>query len=190
MTKPVETTWTLDNTDGELSLHTGVAGRAARMGHRLTLLMESWRISVTWSGDAPRSAQLTVDVDSLQVLRGEGGVTPLTGAEKVVARGNALKTLDAKRFPVIEFHSDTITATNDGFLLAGPLQIHGVSRQTEVNVAVTADEGKWTLACRSEVRQSDFGIKPFSMMMGAMKVEDVVTVSFDVHATAPAIPPT
>ena len=32
------TTWTLTNADGELTIRTGVAGRA-KMGHRLTLLM-------------------------------------------------------------------------------------------------------------------------------------------------------
>ena len=57
---------------------------------------------------APVAAALVVDVDSLQVLRGEGGVTPLSGPEKAVARGNALKTLDAKSFPTIEFHPDSI----------------------------------------------------------------------------------
>ena len=36
------------------------------------------------------AAELTVDVDSLNVVRGEGGVTPLSGPEKMVVRRNAL----------------------------------------------------------------------------------------------------
>jgi polyisoprenoid-binding protein YceI len=181
-----ETTWDITDADGELTVHTGVGGRAARMGHRLTLLMASWRITVTWSAGTPVAAQLVVDVDSLQVLHGEGGVTPLSGAEKTVARGNALKALQAKRFPQIEFHPETITGSDNGYRLAGPLRIHGVSRPCEAAVVVVEGGDHWHLTCRAEVRQTDFGVKRFSMMMGAMKVDDVVTVSLDARRTAPA----
>ena len=34
------------------------------------------------------------------------------------------------------------------------------------------------MSCRADVRQSEFGIKPYSMLMGSMKVVDTVTVSF------------
>jgi polyisoprenoid-binding protein YceI len=34
------------------------------------------------------------------------------------------------------------------------------------------------ILCEAAVRQSDFGIKPYSMLMGSMKVVDTVTVSF------------
>ncbi len=174
-----DSSWTLTNADGELTIRTGVAGRAAKMGHRLTLLMESWRIDVTWQGKTPVAAALVVDVDSLQVLRGEGGVTPLSGPEKAVARGNALKTLDAKSFPTIEFHPDSIESTGDGYRLSGPLSIHGVSRPTTVDLTMTQDGDTWHLTCAAEVRQTEFKIKPFSMMMGTMKVDDAVTVALD-----------
>ncbi len=174
-----DSTWTLTNADGELTIRTGVAGRAAKLGHRLTLLMESWRIDVTWQGKTPIAAALVVDVDSLQVLRGEGGVTPLSSPEKAVARGNALKTLDTKSFPTIEFHPDSIESTGDGYRLSGPLSIHGVSRPITVDLAMTQDGHAWHLTCAAEVRQTDFKIKPFSMMMGTMKVDDAVTVALD-----------
>ena len=170
MTDSIESTWTLTDADGELTVGTGVAGRAARMGHRLTLLMKSWRIDVTWSAGTPVAAALVVDVDSLQVVRGDGGVTPMSGPEKAVARGNALKTLDAKRFPTIEFHPDTVDKSATGYRLSGSLTIHGES---------------WQLSARAEVRQSDFNVKPFSMMMGAMKVDDLVTVALDARRPAP-----
>lgn len=178
-------TWTLTNADGELTVKTGVAGRAARMGHRLTLRMDSWRIEVTWQGKTPVAAVLTVNVDSLQVVSGEGGMTPLSGPEKGVARGNGLKTLDAKKFPTIEYRPDSIESTDDGYRLSGPLTIHGVSKPTTVDVAVTRDGGTWQLTCAAEVRQTDFKIKPYSMMMGTMKVDDPVTVALDARVAAP-----
>lgn len=177
--------WTLTDADGALTVETGVAGRAARMGHRLTLLMVSWRIEVSWSGGVPVAAELVVDVGDLQVQRGTGGVTPLTGAEKGVARANALKTLAVKRFPTIEFQADVIEPTAGGYRLSGQLSIHGVPKPCTVDVAVTTADGLWRLTGQTQVRQRDFGITPFSMMMGAMKVDDVVTVALDAHAAAP-----
>jgi polyisoprenoid-binding protein YceI len=85
----------MDASDGQLLVHTGVTGRAARMGHRLTIAMNSWRATVRWSSGEPAEAELTVEVDSLRVLDGEGGLKALSGPEKVLSRSNALRVLDA-----------------------------------------------------------------------------------------------
>ncbi len=91
--------WSLDGSDGELLIRTGVAGPAAAMGHRLTLAMRHWRATTRWDADEPVGAELTVEAGSLEVVRGEGGVTPLSAPEKILVRNNALRSLDAKRFP-------------------------------------------------------------------------------------------
>jgi polyisoprenoid-binding protein YceI len=36
----------------------------------------------------------------------------------------------------------------------------------------------WGLSCQADVRQTEFGVKPYSMLMGSMKVVDAVSVSF------------
>lgn len=167
----------LDPSDGELLVHTGVTGRAAKMGHRLTIRMDSWHVSVHWHGTQPRTAELTVDVDSLHVVRGEGGVTPLSGPEKALVRANALKVLDAKRFPQIRFDADDIEETHDGYRLTGTLEIHGRSNRHVVDVRVQDVGDSWRLSSDADVRHTEFGIKPYSMLMGAMKVADDVTVS-------------
>ena len=167
----------LDASDGELLVHTGVTGRAAKMGHRLTIRMNSWRATVRWNGSEPSAAELTVDVDSLEVLRGQGGLTPLSGPEKALARTNALKALEAAHFAQIRFYADDIVQTNDGYRLDGMLEIHGQSKKRVIDVR-TEDRGdSWGLSTEATVRQSEFGIKPYSMFMGAMKVADDVTVS-------------
>jgi polyisoprenoid-binding protein YceI len=170
--------WGLDGSDGELLIRTGVAGRAAQLGHRLTIAMRRWRATVQWDGDEPISADLTVDVDSLEVVRGDGGLTPLSGPEKSLVRGNAVRSLDARRFPRISFASKTIEKIDDGYRLTGTLTIHGKARTQVVDVR-TADLGdRWRLYSETLVRQSDFGIKPYSQLLGSLKVADDVTVAF------------
>jgi polyisoprenoid-binding protein YceI len=172
------TRWTLNASDGELRVHTGVTGRAAKIGHRLTIAMNRWQATVQWAHDDPIRAALTVQVDSLEVLRGEGGLKALSGPEKVLVRSNALKSLDAGRFPEISFDADSIEKCPDGYRLAGTLRIHGKARERVIGLRTNDLGDTWQMSAETVVCQSDFGVKPYSLLMGSLKVADEVTVSF------------
>lgn len=174
------TRWDLGPDSGELLLHTGVTGSASRMGHRLTIAMRSWHASVEWDGSAPSAVEVTIDLDSLDVLRGEGGMTPLSGPEKVLIRSNALKTLRAKKSPQAVFRSGEIVRTADTYRINGTLEIAGHSGAQSVEVRAEADGDVWRITGEAVVRHTDFGVKQFSMLMGAMKVADEVGVSLTV----------
>ena len=175
--------WTLTASDGELSIRTGVAGRAARMGHRLTIAVTRWQATVQWSGADPVAVEFTVDTDSLEVLRGEGGVKGLSGPEKAVVRSNALKSLQANRFPEIVFAADVIDKTDDGYRLTGRLRVRDKAQEHVIDLRTEDLGDSWRLSAESQVRQSDYGIKPYSLLMGSVQVVDDVTLSFTaVHA--------
>ena len=172
------TVWKLDASDGQLLVKTGVTGRVAKMGHRLTIAMNTWQAAVQWSGGEPVGVDLTVEVSSLEVLRGEGGVKGLSGPEKALARSNALSVLDADKFPQIHFQADDIEKTDDVYRIAGTLEIHGKAREHVIDLRVEDLGDRWRMSCEAEVRHSEFGLKPYSMFLGSMKVVDTVTVSF------------
>jgi polyisoprenoid-binding protein YceI len=173
-----DATWTLDPSDGELLIHTGVDGRAAKMGHRLTIAMTAWRATVEWADSEPTGVEVSIDVGSLDVVSGTGGLTPLTGPEKALARANALKVLDAKRFPQIGFTTADVEKRTTGYLLTGVVELHGKSREHVIDLQVDDLGDAWHISCEAAIRHSDFGMKPYSMLMGSMKVADAVTVSF------------
>ncbi|MFT3663226.1 MAG: YceI family protein [Gordonia sp. (in: high G+C Gram-positive bacteria)] len=171
---------TLTQADGELILRTGTAGRAARTGHKLTIRMNSWRARAEFDDDGrPAAVELTVDVDSLEVLKGEGGLAPWTGAEPGIARNNALKSLDAKRYPTVSYRSTAVTHDADTHSVEGELTVHGVTRPHPLTVVADG----YGFVCDTTVTQSDFGIKPFSLMMGTVKVADEVRLTLS--ATVP-----
>lgn len=182
-----------DATHGRLLLGTDVAGRAAKMGHRLTIAVERWQAAVTWSDDRAVAATLTAEVDSLRVLRGDGGLTPLTAPEKAMIRSNACKCLDADKYERIRFGCTDIEPTDDGYRLTGNLEIRGRTKPHVIEVRVTdlggshEPGGSWRLDGESRVRHSDFGVRRYSMLMGAMQVADEVTVSFSATVTADEI---
>ena len=156
------------------------------MGHRLTLAMTSWQATVRWGDREPVAAELMVAVDSLQVSRGEGGPMSLSAPETALVRSHALKSLEARRFPRIRYRSDDIEPTGDGYRLTGTLEIHGKSRQRVIDLRVKDLGDTWRMSCEADVAQTEFGVKPYSMLMGAIKVVDIVTVSFTaVHRVGP-----
>lgn len=148
------------------------------MGHRLTISMTSWRAAVCIVDGEPAAADLIVDVASFHVLRGDGGLTPLSGPEKGVIRSNALKSLAAAKFPRLRFRANEFHRADVGlYRLTGVLTIRGRDRGFVVDMAMDDVGAAWRLSGRAEVRQSDFGIKPFSMLAGSLKVVDTVSVS-------------
>jgi polyisoprenoid-binding protein YceI len=153
------------------------------MGHRLTIAMNHWQASVDWVGDEPVSAEFAVEVESFEVLRGEGGIKGLSGPEKAVVKSNAMKSLDAGRHPEIRFAAETIDKTDAGYRLTGNLHIRGRSREHEIDLRIEDLGEAWRMSAESCIRQTDYGIKPYSLLMGSVRVADDVSVSFSaVHA--------
>lgn len=170
--------WSLGAADGELRLATGVRGRAAKMGHRLTIAMTRWHATVGWAGSEPATVELVVETDSFEVLRGEGGVKGLSGPEKALVRSNALKSLDAGRFPEIRFSTRAIEKSGDGYRLTGRLEVRGKSRDHVIDLRTEDLGDAWRMSTESTVRQTDYGIKPYSLLMGSVQVADDVSVTF------------
>lgn len=171
----------LDPSHGEVQIHTGVEGRAAKMGHKLAIGMTQWRATVWLHDGEPTAVELTVDVGSLQVLRSEGGLKPLSGQETKLIRRNALKSLRADKYPQIRFHADSVDKIeNGGYRLTGSLEIFGTRLARIVEVRNDDLGDAWQLSGQADVRQTDFGIKPYSLLAGSLKVADSVTVTVSV----------
>ena len=158
---------TIGPSNGSLKVKTGKEGAAAKMGHNLTLNVKAWEATVE-GGDSP-SIKLTADPSSLEVESGEGGATPLGDKDKKDIK----KTIDNKVLgsSQISFTSSEVTDSE----AKGDLSIAGKSSNVSVPLNVSGDKisGSITLS------QKEFGIKPFSTMMGALKVTDPVTVEFE-----------
>ncbi|MEA2167071.1 MAG: hypothetical protein QOF76_371 [Solirubrobacteraceae bacterium] len=104
----------------------------------------------TWEATvADGKVRLTADPHSLRVIDGSGGIKPLDDDDK----RNIEQTIRDEILP-----PDPITYAD------GALTLNGHTNP----VAVAGN--------RATVRQSDFGLKPYSALFGTLKVADEVTV--------------
>lgn len=162
-----EGTHSIGPSNGSLTVKTGKEGAAAKMGHDLVIGVNSWEATVE-GGDSP-SIKLTCDPSSLEVVSGSGGAKPLSDKDK----GDIKKSVDKKILgsSQITFTSSEITDSS----AKGDLSIAGSSSSVNVPLSVSGD----TISGSLTLSQSEFGIKQFSAMMGALKVKDQVTVEFE-----------
>jgi polyisoprenoid-binding protein YceI len=170
---------------GTLAIKTGRTGAAAKAGHDLLLHVTAWQ-AVVEVGDEPAQTSVVLDVDptSLRVREGTGGMQALGDDDR--ASIEATIDDDVLKRQRIAFRSTSVEPAADGFRVEGELTLLGTARPVTLELAVAGD-GR--VSGSAVVTQSDWGIKPYSTLFGALKVADAVEVLIDA-APSPAPSPT
>jgi polyisoprenoid-binding protein YceI len=166
-----------------LVLRTTRDGLAASAGHDLTIEPTRWSGELAVNeNDAPAGLDVRLDLTSLVVSDGTGGLKPLTDKDKRDIISNARKVLGVDRFPEATFGDVTFKPGSGGGTIAGTLTLHGQSRPVTLQVTETGPD---RYHATTQVVQSAFGIKPYSGFFGALKVSDAVNVEVDVDLSQP-----
>jgi polyisoprenoid-binding protein YceI len=139
-------------------------------GHNLLIEVTSWSATLDDS-----SLSLTADSRSLRVLDASGGAAPFGDGDKA----NVEKTINDEvlKGGAIEFHSTSVAQRDDGVLhVEGELDLLGKRAPIRFDVRI-GDDG--SLEGEAVVRQSEFGIKPYSILFGTMKVADEIRIAVE-----------
>jgi polyisoprenoid-binding protein YceI len=167
-------THTLGPDNARLLVRTYREGAAAKVGHDLILEVASWEATLTIDDSGAAQAKFSADPRSIEVVEGLRGLKPLSAKDK----NDIVKNIDQKSLKghPIAFHSSEakIDEAGGGLSVRGELELGGNKRQLEFTLALGGD-GQLTGA--ATVKQSDWGIKPYSGMLGALKVKDEVEVA-------------
>jgi superoxide dismutase, Fe-Mn family len=175
-------TYKLGPKNGTLSVRTSRTGAAAKAGHDLLIHVTAWQATLEVGGDpAQTSIVLDADATSLRVREGTGGMQALGDDDKTSIQ----KTIDddVLKRKRIEFRSTGVQAADDGSRLSvqGDLMLVGQACPIAFDLTV-GDDGK--LGGSAIVKQTDWGITPYSALFGALKVADEVEVAIDASLTS------
>ena len=158
--------------NGTLAVNTGRTGAVAKAGHDLLLHVTGWEGTLEIGSDpAPSRLEVRADGGSLKVQQGTGGMQALDEDDKA----NIEQTIDDEvlRRDQITFRSTHVAPAGDGLRVTGDLTLLGHTAPLSLDLAV--NDGTFTAA--GVIRQTDFGMKPYSALFGALKVADEVRVS-------------
>ena len=164
-------TYTLGPEDGTLSVRTGRKGTVAKAGHDLLIHVTSWSATLEL-GDEP-SLALDADATSLRVREGRGGMKALDADDLA----NIETTIDDEVLlrRDISFRSTRVERTDGGLGVHGDLTLVGTTRPLAFDLAVDGER----LTGAAVVKQTEWGMKPYSALFGALKVADEVRVEVD-----------
>jgi polyisoprenoid-binding protein YceI len=168
-------TYRLGPGDGTLSIRTGRTGAAAKAGHDLVIEVTAWEGTLS-VGDSPAdtSVELAADATSLRVREGTGGMQSLGDDDKANIRTTIHE--DVLKGRAITFRSTAVTGADGQLNVQGELTLAGTTRPLAFDLAV-GDDGR--LSGAAVVKQTDWGMKPYSTLFGALKVADEVRVEID-----------
>jgi polyisoprenoid-binding protein YceI len=165
---------------GTLSVRTQRTGAAAMAGHNLLIHVTSWEATIDLGKET--SIVLEADGGSLRVREGTGGMQALGDEDKE----NIEQTIsdEVLEGQAISFVSTEVNAAADaaGLHVQGDLTLLGTTRPLAFYLAITGDGD---LRANTVVKQTDWGIKPYTGLFGALKVVDEVEVSLEATLPAP-----
>ncbi len=161
-----------DATTAQCHVFTFKEGALSALAHDLELEVGRFVIEV----GPDQAVEARFEAGSVRVLHAikDGRPSEMSAGDKRKIEGNiADDVLASRRHPEIRFTAGKVTPSGDGFVLAGELTLHGKTRPLEVRTRA-AEGGKQV--AEITLHQPDFGIKPFSAMLGTLKIKPDVKV--------------
>jgi polyisoprenoid-binding protein YceI len=162
-----------------LEVHAGKSGLLAGLGHEHRIRAHAFSGTVVYFPGDPRRSRVAVTVltDSLRVVP-EADSADIPEIERTMRE----KTLRVDSFPEIRFASREVASAEGGLRITGDLTMVGVTRPVSVDMILDVAGDTLRAEGSFAVRQTDFGIKPFSKALGMVKVKDEVRFELTVVA--------
>ena len=174
-------TYSLGPENGTLSVRTGRRGAIAKVGHDLLIEVGAWGATVEIGADPRQTVlELTADARSLRVKEATGGIQSL-GQEE---RSGIDQTIDEEvlKGATIAFRSRSAQPDGEGRLsVDGDLEL--AEGTNPIAFTLTLDDDG-VLAGSAVVKQTAWGMKPYTALFGTLKVADEVEVFVDGRLSA------
>ena len=168
------------------------AGPLARLGHNhvITSAQESGR---AWLGPEPRQSgfeirlpvgAFVVDEPAARLAAGAEfpGELPAEAREGTYRNMLRAEVLDGEHHPEVVVRASRISGTWQQPVVVARITLRGATRDVEVPVELQRDPQSIRATGTLQIRQTDFGITPFSVGGGAIQVADAVDIRFEITA--------
>jgi polyisoprenoid-binding protein YceI len=166
---------------GKTGLFSGLAHN-----HEIGVKSFSGRVTLPEAGASASTLELDVDARSLVVL--DKNVSDKDRNE--IYNSMHTTVLESAKHQKITFRSVSVTdvkeAGNNSYslILNGDLTLHGVTKRIAVPLTATITPQQIKASGKYTLKQTDYGIKPYSAAGGTIKVKNEVVVNFAIVAKA------
>jgi polyisoprenoid-binding protein YceI len=129
-------------------------------------------------------AELIVDDPEARKAAGAEFPAEVPQGDKDGTRKNMLRpeVLDAPTYPQVSLRAAAVGGSLQAPQITARITIRNASRDVEVPTKLSVEGDRLTASGEFDIQQTDFGIKPFTVALGALEVQDRLHITFNVIA--------
>jgi polyisoprenoid-binding protein YceI len=181
-------TYTIVPSESSFWVFVGKSGLFSALAHNHEIGVKSFsgRVIVPAAGAGAGSLEMEVDAPSLEVLDKE----PSEEDKKKIFNSMHNEVLESAKYQKITFKSVSVSDVKQtgsdaySFVVNGDLTLHGVTKRIAIPVAANVTPQQLRATGKYTLKQTDYGIRPYSAAGGTIKVKDEVVVNFNIVAKA------
>jgi len=170
------------------------AGAMAAFGHNHVIVNRMLSGEIEFPG-SPAASSFSIAipaagfvVDETDLRRQEGpdfpGDIPEDAKQGTLHNMLSGALLDAAEYPAVAVRSTSISDSKDALTVTLAISVAGHESTLVAPFTLETSAGRLSAAGTLDVRQSALGLVPFSVMMGALQVQDVMRLKFKITALA------
>jgi polyisoprenoid-binding protein YceI len=182
--------YALDAAASTVRIYVFRGGKVAKVGHNHILGVSQFEGYAAMPGDSAAQARfdlrvplasLVIDDPAWRALTGENFGGERSASDIEGTRRNMLgpKVLDAGHFPNLDIRSVSIQGDWPELVAETAITLKGQTRTQWLPLQVQRQADSLRATGTFVLRQTDFGIEPFSVLGGLMAVQDEVVVRFE-----------
>lgn len=184
------TVYAVDPAASTVLIYVFRGGIAAKSGHNHVISAPRFEGYVHVPSDQAADArfdlrvplnELVVDDPALRASTGGNFAGERSAADIEGTQSNMLgpRGIDAGKFPFVQLKSLAVAGDWPVLVAEVAVTLHGVTRQQTVLLHVQRGDTGMKVTGSMVLRQTDFGITPYSLFGGVLSVQDAVVVDFE-----------
>jgi hypothetical protein len=178
----------IDAHQSQVIIYVYKAGALAKLGH--DHVIASYNLSGYILDDSNQAqADITVPLALLVVdetnLRKQAGFTSEPSSADIEGTKQHMldSVLQATQYPLVHIHVNKLIENSPNAIAQVELTLHGVTRMVEVPIVIQkTTDNQLIVSGTFSLNQTDFNIKPYSVMGGLLQVEDKIDLKFNIIA--------
>ena len=186
---PQQFIYKIDSDLSRLVLRVYRGGAMARLGHDHVISSQDVQGYIALDKESGQCradffiplSTLIVDDPQLRAVA-ELDTTP-SSSDIADTKHNMLISLEAANFPFVQLGSKDCSGVLSGVETTVMLSLHDVNQQRNLQINLQSiDDNQLVISGGFSIKQTDFGIEPFAIMGGLIKVEDKVDLTYQLTA--------
>lgn len=176
------TTCKLTPSTSTFSVHTDIEGLLSALAHKRLIQATKFEGKIVYVQDDIKNSRVELLIETHGLLPTDMN---LSESDRTEIIANMRESLNSTNYPTMHFSSQTVTPTKDGIRVLGTLRMKGTAKQISVDVKLKRIEHILVSSGKFTVKQTTFGIEPYSALLGTIKVADEIRFEFKAACELP-----